>query len=279
MLERLPGSSGEPRPDALTAPRVRQIIARMLESCGIVLPADFARLQIARLSKAMIVARTVTGRAMCARWIDGSNATVTMASRSRAHSGRDANCRRRIRPDRSRGRKFSWLQSLEIPRNGIGIGGVDEDRGSAIPHVCGRRPALGHTCGDAQYFLRQLHRHCEGIETIQGPHHAAPGWLRRKGSSQRRWAVSAFPKRRGLRNFPPRNPLEPLKTAKQSQMAAWLLATLISGEAPRSDHLDGSSIGTSKAAPNSLYLKTLSLLHWATEEQIWFGFVPKFLAA
>jgi hypothetical protein len=33
-------------------------------------------------------------------------------------------------------------------------------------------------------LLRQLHRHCERSEAIQGLQHAAPGLLRRKGSSQ-----------------------------------------------------------------------------------------------
>ena len=56
-----------------------------------------------------------------------------------AQSGRDANCRRRIRRPLKPGRNFSWLQSLEIARNGIGIDGRDEGGGSAV--VCaGRRP-------------------------------------------------------------------------------------------------------------------------------------------
>jgi len=42
----------------------------MLESRQIDPPAGFVQLQIARLSEAMIVARTMTRRAMCARWID-----------------------------------------------------------------------------------------------------------------------------------------------------------------------------------------------------------------
>ena len=37
---------------------------------------------------------------------------------------------------------------------------------------------------DGEADTRQLHRHCERSEAIQGPQHAAPGSLRRKGSSQ-----------------------------------------------------------------------------------------------
>jgi hypothetical protein len=67
------------------------------------------------MSEAVIVARTMTRGAMCARWVDGSNSTATMASRSRcfrfprkprghgALSGRDANRRRRIRRRRKPG--------------------------------------------------------------------------------------------------------------------------------------------------------------------------------
>jgi hypothetical protein len=48
-------------------------------------------------------------------------------------------------------------------------------------------------CRNSQ-LLRQLHRHWERSEAIQGPQHAAPGLLRRKGSSQRRsMVVFAFP--------------------------------------------------------------------------------------
>jgi hypothetical protein len=55
------------RAEGLTAPRIRQNIARMLESRQIDPPAGFVQLQIARLSEAMIVACTMTRRAMCAR--------------------------------------------------------------------------------------------------------------------------------------------------------------------------------------------------------------------
>ena len=47
------------RADQLTAPRVRQIIAEMLAIRGIDQPAGFVQLQIAWLSEAMIVARTM----------------------------------------------------------------------------------------------------------------------------------------------------------------------------------------------------------------------------
>jgi hypothetical protein len=59
----------------LTAPRARRIIAEMLASREIDPPAGFAQLQVARLSEAMIVARTMMQgnlRAMD-RWIDGSS--------------------------------------------------------------------------------------------------------------------------------------------------------------------------------------------------------------
>ena len=123
------------REEGLSVQRIRRIIAEMLESREIDPPAGFVQLQIARLSEAMIVARTMTRRAMSARWVGGSNSTVAMASRSRcfrfprkprrhgSQSGRGANCWRRIRRGRKPRGNFSWLQSLEIPRNGIGIGG------------------------------------------------------------------------------------------------------------------------------------------------------------
>jgi hypothetical protein len=57
----------------LTVTRVRQILAAMLESREFNPPTGFVQLQIARLGEAMIVARTMTRRAMCARWIDCSS--------------------------------------------------------------------------------------------------------------------------------------------------------------------------------------------------------------
>jgi len=55
----------------------------------------------------------------------------------------------------SGGRNISWLQSLEIPRNGIGIGGRDEGGGLAV--VCaGRRPALSRAyCADRDRRARR----------------------------------------------------------------------------------------------------------------------------
>jgi hypothetical protein len=58
------------REEGLTATRIRQILAAMLESREIDPPAGFVQLQIARLNEAMIVARTMMRRAMCVRWID-----------------------------------------------------------------------------------------------------------------------------------------------------------------------------------------------------------------
>jgi hypothetical protein len=54
------------REEGLTVTRTRQILAAMLERREIDPPAGFVQLQIARLSEAMIVARTMTRRAMCA---------------------------------------------------------------------------------------------------------------------------------------------------------------------------------------------------------------------
>lgn len=92
-------------------------------------------------------------------------------------------------------------------------------------------------------------------------------------------SCSRSPNGEGCEIFRLATPWNGSKPRNNLKWRPWLLATLISRQAPQSDHLDGSSIGTSKLAPNSLYLKTLSLLHWATEEQISFGFAPKFLAA
>ena len=58
------------REEGLTVTRIRRILADMLESREIDPPAGFVQIQIARLSEAMIVARTMTRRAMCVRWID-----------------------------------------------------------------------------------------------------------------------------------------------------------------------------------------------------------------
>ena len=58
------------REEGLTMTRMRQILAAMLESREIDPPAGLIQLQVARLSESMIVARKMTRRAMCARWID-----------------------------------------------------------------------------------------------------------------------------------------------------------------------------------------------------------------
>ena len=61
ILERLTGLTVAhiARVEGLTVTRIRQIIAEMLESREIDPPAGFVQLQIARLSEAMIVARTM----------------------------------------------------------------------------------------------------------------------------------------------------------------------------------------------------------------------------
>jgi hypothetical protein len=61
------------REEGLAVTRIRQILAGMLESREIDPPAGFVQPQIARLGEAMIVARTMTRRAMCARGIDRSS--------------------------------------------------------------------------------------------------------------------------------------------------------------------------------------------------------------
>jgi hypothetical protein len=171
-----------------TAPRRRQIIARMLESREIDPPVGFVQLQIAPLSEATIVARTMVRERIRTRWVDCSNSTASRASRSRRFRfpaeallataqtrGRDANWRRRIRRRRKPGRNFSWLQSLEIARNGIGIGGRNEGGVSAVADVCAaRRPSLGRAY------------RADSVRRAQSP----------------------------MRNFPPHNPLESLTTAK-----------------------------------------------------------------
>jgi hypothetical protein len=134
----------------LTAPP-REIIARMLESREIDPAAGFVQLQIARLSEAMIVAGTrcaegdvcAMGRLLELDCYDGfAKPLFRVPRKPRRHgaqSGHDANCRRRIRRPLKPGRNFSWLQSLEIARNGIGIDGRDEGGGSAVA-CAGSRP-------------------------------------------------------------------------------------------------------------------------------------------
>ena len=58
------------RVEGLSVRRIRRIIQEMLASREIDPPAGFVQIQIARLSDAMIVAHTMTRRAMCGRWID-----------------------------------------------------------------------------------------------------------------------------------------------------------------------------------------------------------------
>jgi hypothetical protein len=67
ILERLttgPTGTRIARAEGLTVTRIRRIIAQMLESREIDPPAGFVQIQIARLSEAMIVGRTMTSRAM-----------------------------------------------------------------------------------------------------------------------------------------------------------------------------------------------------------------------
>jgi hypothetical protein len=55
------------REEGLTVTRIRQILAVMQESREIDPPAGFVQIELARLSEAMIVARTMTRSAMCSR--------------------------------------------------------------------------------------------------------------------------------------------------------------------------------------------------------------------
>ena len=126
------------RVEGLTVTRIRQIIAAMLESREIDPPAGFVQIQIARLSEAMIVARTMmmegdlqamdrliklTGELDRYHGFGKSPGLLPPEGSSpRRLAGRNANCRRRIRRRLKPGRKFSWLQSIEISQNGKRIG-------------------------------------------------------------------------------------------------------------------------------------------------------------
>ena len=72
----------------------------------------------------------------------------------------------------SRKKSAKILRRLQVPPDAVLVDGA-----AAIP-------SARLLYGDAQQLLRQLYRHCERSEAIQGPQHAAPGFLRRKGSSQ-----------------------------------------------------------------------------------------------
>jgi hypothetical protein len=73
------------RVEKLTVRRVRQIIAGMLESREIDPPAGFVQLQVARLSEAMIVTRTLMiGRSSGGRQNDQAHARTRSLSRLRA---------------------------------------------------------------------------------------------------------------------------------------------------------------------------------------------------
>jgi hypothetical protein len=203
------------------------------------------------------------------------------------------------------GADFSWLQSLEIPRKGIGIGDVTKaaDQRSFMRGA----PALGRAYRADRD--RRARRGCEIFRFATPWNRSKPrinlgnvvaGTAEPPGSSQPRsgadrarreapqfpqlpWSrkarsapVSAPPTEApGLWPSPPEKLATPASTSGALECNRQL-------RHPRSDcrpHRHGSSIGTSKLAPNSLYLNFLSLLHWATEEQISFGFAPKFLAA
>ena len=76
------------REERLTVTRIRQILVDMLESREIDPPAGFVQIQIARLSEAMIVARTMTRRAMCGDGsIDQADARTRPLSRLRQAAG------------------------------------------------------------------------------------------------------------------------------------------------------------------------------------------------
>jgi hypothetical protein len=123
------------REEGLSVQRIRRIITEMLESREIDPPAGFVQLQIARLSEAMIVARTMmmegdlhamdrliklTGE--LDRYHGFATPSFSLPAEGSSPPRRDTNCRRWIRRRRKRCGNFSWLQTLEIPRNRIGIG-------------------------------------------------------------------------------------------------------------------------------------------------------------
>ena len=132
------------RADQLTTPRVRQIIVEMLASRDIDQPAGFVQLQIAWLSEAMIVARTMMmeGNLQAMdRWIAlmseldryhgfAPAQIPTVPGRQRRVSpGRSAARSRRIRPSATVEGKFSASQAFEIPQNAEEIGNYMLDVG------------------------------------------------------------------------------------------------------------------------------------------------------
>src|SRR5277367_5511625 len=102
------------RVEQLTVRRVRQIIAEMIASRETDPPAGFVQLQVARLSEAMIVARTM--RASSTAIAASRRHKFPLSRTPRRPDGsprRGANCRRRT-PRRSKPRRnFSWPQTLE----------------------------------------------------------------------------------------------------------------------------------------------------------------------
>jgi len=126
------------REEGLSVQRFRRIIAQMLESREIDPPAGFVQLQVARLSEAMIAARTMmmegdlhsidrliklTGE--LDRYHGFGKAPVSLPPEG-SPPRRLAGPRRELpAPNSTRSearRKFSWLQSIEISRNGKRIG-------------------------------------------------------------------------------------------------------------------------------------------------------------
>ena len=132
------------RVEQLTAPRVRQIIAEMLASREIDPPAGFVQFQIARLSEAMIVARTMMMQGNLQamdRWIELTGeldryhgfapAQILVAPDGAAAPRLAAPERRSISPNPALGEvegKFSASQALEIPRNAEGISELGAQR-------------------------------------------------------------------------------------------------------------------------------------------------------
>jgi hypothetical protein len=94
------------RVEQLTAPRARRIITEMLASREIDPPAGFVQLQVARLSEAMIVARTMMMqgnlRAMD-QWIELTSGLVRYHGFSPAKFPGRGMPRRRPAPPRRRG--------------------------------------------------------------------------------------------------------------------------------------------------------------------------------
>ena len=283
ILERLPGLAVEPiaRGGAHGATQTTNHRADVGEprdrSAGRLRP-----MRIARLSEAMIVARTMTRRAISARWVDCSNSTATMASRGRCfrfprkprrHGAQRAAARiagAEFGAAGSRGGTFPGckaLKSHEMELESVDVTKAADQRS----FVRARRPALGRAYRAdrdrrarrrreaspkplrSRLIVHLLNRGVsvagiaarEGLGANRSRSEMAPQRLENIKSALGNGSVSEASKPQdvvhgrgahralrltkgrgsgvGMRNFPPRNPLESLKTAKQSQMRrAWI---------------------------------------------------------